>query len=484
MIYIAYQNKKFRSQIEYIFDLILSIYEIEYKTVDYSQLSSLKNSVLIISYGKERPNLTFKYHIHIYESTLFGNNYLKPESMPERPLKRYNNLPIIYQGIKGIENHIKHSDNSIETDIDIIASSFFMLSRYEEVVLDKKDEFGCFPAKESLAYQENFLDRPIVNEYIELLWNWIDSFHLGYRRKSLWGDKDFSVCLTHDVDILKKYRFYPPLRKMASLLLKYRNAKKSFAAAIDYLKAKIGKDPYDKFGYIMDSEDKYHFRSSFYFMANGDSELDANYKIGEKKVIDLIGKIEKRGNEVGLHLSFDSYNNLEKAESEKVRLDKIVKEKYGSRVHYLRWIPETWRIQEKIGLLYDTTLTFADHAGFRCGICLPYKPYDVIENQRFDIWELPLIVMEASFQELSHWSFSPNQGYEEIVKYIETVKKFNGLFVILWHNSRLDELQFPGWAQTYRKTMEYIAQQNVFNDTGKGIINYWKNKNVQGKVVN
>lgn len=61
-----------------------------------------------------------------------------------------------------------------------------MIARYEEVLLwDRvdKDLYGRFPSSESLAYKEGFLDIPIVNEYIEWLWNWIDSFNLGYTRK-------------------------------------------------------------------------------------------------------------------------------------------------------------------------------------------------------------------------------------------------------------------------------------------------------------
>ena len=44
-----------------------------------------------------------------------------------------------------------------------------MLSRYEEYVDSSRDVHDRFPAKASLAYKEGFLDQPIINEYIELL---------------------------------------------------------------------------------------------------------------------------------------------------------------------------------------------------------------------------------------------------------------------------------------------------------------------------
>lgn len=44
----------------------------------------------------------------------------------------------------------------------------------------------------------------------------------------------------------------------------------------------------------------------------------------------------------------------------------------------LSWkTPDSWRILEKAGLRYDTTLSFADHEGFRCGVYFLYKPFNV-----------------------------------------------------------------------------------------------------------
>ena len=59
----------------------------------------------------------------------------------------------------------------IECGIDIFASSFFMLTRWEEYVNKIRDMHNRFPAYASLACKNNFLDRPIVNEYVEMLWN-------------------------------------------------------------------------------------------------------------------------------------------------------------------------------------------------------------------------------------------------------------------------------------------------------------------------
>jgi len=477
-VIVAYHNKEFGPQIEYVVTFLLSIYGITWRILDYDELRSLelRLSNLLISYGKYKPKLIYKHHIHLYESEFFGKKHLKSESLPETPLKKFGELPVIYYGCGDFDGFVRRSENFIETNIDIIASSFFMLSRYEEAVLDKRDKFDRFPATESLAYKENFLSRPIINEYIELLWKWIDSFRLGFKRGKLWGDKDFAICLTHDVDNIRKYGIFPPIRTIGSFLLGHRDLRKAFATTVDYLRAKAGRDPYSNFNYIMDLEDKHRLKSSFYFIAGGKTKYERRYSMDDLYVNSLIRILQERGFEIGIHASFDSYNNLRLLNLEKEELERVMEGNVlGGRQHYLRWrIPETWKIWGKAGLKYDTTLSFAEHEGFRGGICFPYKPFDVLENRILDIWELPLTVMDTSL--FVYQNLTPEEGFQRIKSLIDTTKKYNGLFVLPWHNSSLDDLKLPGWIEVYEKTMEYLGTHNVFSDTARGIIDWWEKR--------
>jgi len=146
MIYLIYQNNKFSKQITYTFELIFSHYGISYQVIQYDDFSSiiLDPSSVVISYGNEKAVGPFLYHIHIFESGFFGPHYLKPESMPKTPLKRLKDLPIIYSGEGNLPDWVNVYKNdlggkTIETNVDIIASSFFMLTRYEEVLLNVRD---------------------------------------------------------------------------------------------------------------------------------------------------------------------------------------------------------------------------------------------------------------------------------------------------------------------------------------------------------
>ena len=113
------------------------------------------------------------------------------DSLPNQPLETFDLsqvpvdiacvnhiIPIIYGSRLDSGNYIDVQDSKVKLGLDIFGSAFFMLTRYEEFVKSVKDEHERFPARASLAYREGFLMRPIVNEYLEILWWSIRSFGL------------------------------------------------------------------------------------------------------------------------------------------------------------------------------------------------------------------------------------------------------------------------------------------------------------------
>lgn len=126
----------------------------------------------------------------------------------------------------------------------------------------------------------------------------------------------------------------------------------------------------------------------------------------------------------------------------------------------------------KSKMKYNITLSFAEHEGFRCGICFPYKPFDILENRVLNIWELPLIIMDGSL--FNYQNLTPEEGFQRIRDMINSVRKYQGVFILLWHNSSLDDLKLPRWIRVYEETMEYLEKQNIFNAPAKEIIGWWE----------
>jgi len=120
-----------------------------------------------------------------------------------KPVVTDNKIPVIF-GKPFNQDWIIDDGENIYLGIDVFGSSFFMLTRYEEVFSIKNlDSFDRFPAKESIAYKASFLYRPIVNEYIEIMWSLFLRLWPHIQRKK----KKFQVFLTHDVDAPYEYAF-------------------------------------------------------------------------------------------------------------------------------------------------------------------------------------------------------------------------------------------------------------------------------------
>jgi hypothetical protein len=494
VINILIEDKIHEKKIKYVFDYIFMVLGLKYRYVQYIQdLPDMNNTL-------ESSDIEFQQDLKdiniIYVKGDFNNQcetvcntiYIK-ESKKLFNDRYLNNIDYVVRRQGNIVNlmgdnelFIERKNNSIKTNIDIVSDIFFLLTRYEEVVNKEpytNEKFNRFPSSASLMTKENVLDRPIVNEHIELLWSWIEEMKLGFERKSWWGDKDFAVCISHDVDFLLRYRTARNIIKSIGVaILGHKSIKQTIKVTKNYIQSKkdYKKDPFFTFDYIRDMEIKYGVKSSFYFMIGGTSKLDNFYNIYDEKVLNLINDLDCGGFEIGYHGSFNTFNDLSLMRKEKEILDNILEnKKYGARQHCLRFkAPYTWRIQEKLGILYDTTLVFADKAGFRCGTCFPFKPYDVLKDRVIDIWEIPLIVMDATLMEKEYSCLTPEDSYEKIISLVKVVRKYGGVFSLLWHNSSLDKYnyKYDQWILQYERIMEYLGGEKALKDTGKVIIDY------------
>ena len=109
------------------------------------------------------------------------------------PLQEVQGIPLLFGSPK--EEWIR---DTWVVHADIIASTYFLISRYEEMVRrGLRDEHGRFPGKESLPYRAGFLHRPIVDEYRMLLHRWLRQSRLRVPEVKKQIRK---IYLTHDVD--------------------------------------------------------------------------------------------------------------------------------------------------------------------------------------------------------------------------------------------------------------------------------------------
>lgn len=383
--------------------------------------------------------------------------WLHPSTLPEVPHRTWDisglkldavvtdsRIPILY-GHGGYELHGNHC----RLDFDIFGSVFFILSGYEELVKTERDEHGRFPGSASLAYQEGFLNRPIINEYIELLLAFL---------KMLWPQvqgkkRSFRKLISCDVDfpygqsgksLTRLFRqFYGDIFNRADAGLAVSNLK-SFMRVRS--RGDYTLDPHFTFDWMMDIAERSQVKIAFYFICP-DSRLpeDGYYSLVTDSVLrGLMRRIHERGHEIGLHGSYGSYRDSHKLSREVSTLKTVMKEEgidqpcLGGRQHFLRWdTAATPRVLSEAGLTYDSTLTFPEEPGFRRGVCYEYPLFDLMSRCVLPVRERPLVAMEnAFFNNAKRGKKSVNMMRRKLFELLETCKLFSGDFTLLWHNNQ------------------------------------------------
>lgn len=389
-----------------------------------------------------------------------AKNWLLPQSMPVLPLMDWTpenddihsslvhqSIPVLY-GQPGLVKN----QNSWHLNIDIFGSAFFMLSRYEELISKGRDDHDRFPSWASIAHNGGFLDRPIVNEYIEILWSCMHDLWPELARKKRKFRKLVSCDVDHPFD-LAGYSFKKTVLRVGARLLRDRNLKLAFYDGANYVFKWFGSDRFDEYrnniDWMMEVNSAISNTVAFYFIPIQTNSLkeEAN-DVRSNKLAKLVKHIMDAGHEVGLHPGYDTYKHPENfkksanALKEVFENDKLDFVNIGGRQHYLRYdaatTPQMW---EENDLSYDSSLVFADRAGFRCGICYEYSMYDLVHRHKMRLKQRPLIVMDCSIISQAYEGLGFSQQSSDRIEYFKNVcKTFNGDFTLLWHNSYFVQL--------------------------------------------
>jgi hypothetical protein len=462
MLVIKYKNRS--DELIYSLDIIIK----KFLGLDYKFEKNKSNFIEISNmFGEKKLLINASFFEKIKSS------WLKKESLPELPLKQWeprkdgldlklnkSSIPVIY-GKSGFKIKNKKCWN---LNLDIFGSVFFMLSRYEEAIKSNKDVYGRFPSSASISVQEGFLERPIVNEYLEIFWGCIKKIWSSLERKKY----VFRMTVSCDVDHPYQCGIKAPIRQLKSIaadLVIRKNPLRAIESSLNYFTTKLGNYSFDynyqTISWIMDVNEEVGNKVTFYFIAGHSEKLiDGCYSLDELCIRGLMKNIHNRGHNIGLHPSFNAYKDIKRLSKERKNLQRVMDEEeikqnhLDSRQHFLRWDSAvTPKNLEIAGLDSDSTLTYADQVGFRSGVCYQYPLYDLVNRKKLKIIEKPLIFMEATLLSKKYNSISSQLKFDKkIESLLDTVKYFDGEFVFLWHNSYFGKSWYK---ESYRKILNY-----------------------------
>lgn len=399
------------------------------------------------------------------------DDWLQPSSIPVLPLEEaiipgFPPVPVLYGSPNSKGTYLYAEDERLECRIDLFGGSLFMLTRYEELVTPERDRHDRFSAYSSIAYRAGFLDRPIVNEYVEILYTCIQRLWPELKRQK----RQPRRFISHDVDapyfVYRRSRLSIAKESAADILRRFdpESAMKK-AAVLTRTMADLDADPFNTFGWLMDLSEQHGIRSSFYFITDETQPgMDGNYSMTDPNIRRLLKEIHARGHEIGLHPAYQTYLHAERIKhqfhilrhtAEECGIDQGI---WGGRQHYLRWrAPETWQYWEDAGLQYDSTLSYADLAGFRCGVCYEFPVFNLKTRQALRLRERPLIVMDQSIVHPGYMGLSGEKALRTILHYYEQCAQYQGDFTLLWHNSQLVK---SADRQLYQACLEKLGSHN------------------------
>lgn len=327
---------------------------------------------------------------------------------------------------------------------DILAASFYLLSRYEEYLPHVRDLHGRFPPGESLAFRHGFLRKPLVDlwayKFLEALrerFPDIESASPSYRFNPV-VDVTTSHCYAHR-------GFF---RGMAGFMLDLSRFR--FKRIWERIRVwfRPASDPYDNYDQLIALDQKYRLRTMFFFQFAEYSTYDKNVSPYNNAFRYLIKSVADYCI-VSLAVSYTASENLEILKEEKKRLSEVLHRpvKY-SRTRYNRVeIPHTYRSLIEAEFTQDFSLGYTHEIGFRAGTCTPFFFYDIaLESQQ------PIKVCPFAFHDYALLKYSTKDSlWRDLDEIYRQVKSVNGRLIPVFSNELLGGDQKMDWLALYEE---------------------------------
>lgn len=433
----------------------------------------MSQSVLVYSV-KSSPRL--KYILNIILKDVLGLDYVitqNPVQFEQSEVIRinYSSQKFIKDGIKinpttvlfeyGIKDHLievnSHKDYSKlffksngDVPFDILAASFWLITRYEEYLPFKQDKYNRFDVKNSLAFQYDFIDVPLVNLWIEEFKKLLLSKYPDLNFKK----HQYSYVSTVDIDNAYKFKFKGIMREAGGYLksIVTRNFKEVKERTAVVFNGKI--DPFDSYDFLLEVQKKNNLNVLFFFLLGDYGVNDKNHPANNKDFQILIKHLADYA-KIGIHPSYKSNDNLNQLKVEVNRLANIThRDIKNSRQHFaILKFPETFQALLQTGITADYSMGYGNYNGFRASFCIPYNWYDLDAEQETPLIIHPFCIIETTLR------FTNKATNETAIQFakpiIDEVKKYGGELVTIIHNDTMGSVnEWKGWKEVYEQIVQ------------------------------
>jgi len=413
LVFTGKETERLRYILDWIFERWAVKFSVSHDIAEYEQYEGPK-----IFYGNEKPGAG----IFIRQAGILEDDSLK---IWDIEISRMDSIPIIFA-------------NDSDIGFDIFSAAFYMISRYEEYLPFNTDAHGRFPAFESLAFKNGFLEIPVVDQWIGLLQKHLKSVFL----KMEFGITSMSVLPTYDIDVAYKFEGRNFLRWMGGSCKSLIEGKIKTLGKRLMVLVNAKQDPWDVYNFI--ESDLKGCNAWFFFLSGTNTMNDRNLNPLNKKMQLLFKRVSAFG-KIGLHPSYHSFKNLQLIQNEKFQLEKASGCRItGSRQHFLKFVfPDTFLNLLEAGITKDFSMGFPEAPGFRAGTAYPFYFYDLKNERKTALQLFPCCWMDYTFD--YYLKQKSDQAISKALELISIIKKTGGIFIPVFHNDLLEL-----WSQKQR----------------------------------
>ncbi|MCF6308211.1 MAG: hypothetical protein L3J09_09665 [Flavobacteriaceae bacterium] len=315
---------------------------------------------------------------------------------------------------------------------DIFSASFYLLSRYEEYLPHVKDEKGRFLATESIAFKNEFLQKPVVD-----IW--------AYKFKNILAD-----AFPQLVFLSRKITYHTVINASQPFIYRHKGFLRSFSGIIkDLSKLKFKAvfyrfgsllgfkaDPYTTFDWLINLLKIKKFKITVFFIigesVNFEEGMNSNrnaFKLLVKNIADYM--------QVGILFSKKYLLEVNELKVEKEKIEAITNRNLISSMNeeYLVNLPDNYRSLIELEIEKDFTMVYENVIGFRASTCTPFLFYDL----DYEI-VTPLLIQPISLTTRGLKGVSVSERDEAIIKIERSVKQVNGIFSMIFNNNDFMEI--------------------------------------------
>jgi hypothetical protein len=341
-----------------------------------------------------------------------------------------------------LDNEIKFNLNQNQTSknsyIDLFSSIFYHLSRYEEYIAPK-DSLGRFSHKSSCLFLNDFIERPLVDEWVNHFKNYLIQFH-DFNAKDFKLEK-FTSQASIDIDSVFSYKGRNAIRTIAAFAKDC--FKLNFKEVLNRARVLLNleKDPNDNFE--LQKELLNHKHAKYFVQVGNYGRLDKNISPYNTKFQNILIELKNKGHQIGLHPSFASNSSSEIIQTEKLKLESIIgSEVLQSRQHYLKFeFPKTYQSLIELGIENEYSMGYSEIAGFRAATAYPFYWYNLESEKTTKLLIHPFVVMDVAYKNFQKMTVDETISSSKKLK--DICMALNLPFIFVFHNESLSNHR--GW---------------------------------------